>query len=331
MEIFLMRPTIDLKNLVVTAFIAMAAGTSAAQTYPVKPIRMIVPVEPGGSVDIAGRSIAPRMTEFLGQPVIVENRSGAAGQIGALQVARSAPDGYTILIAIGAAHALSLYAYKSLPYHPVNDFTPITTIADTILGIWGAANFPPNNLRQAIDYAKANPAKVSYGHTGVGGITHLAMEQINQLGGSDFQHIPFKGGAPITVSMVSGQLQMGAVPLATLLPQMRAGKVKLLAILGAKRYPGLPDMPIVSEMVPGFQMLEATGTWVLGPAGMPGPIVARLHESIAKAAFSPEVKEKLEAGGQIPNGQSPAALTAQFKSTMELAGRLMKLANVQPE
>lgn len=314
------------------AALALASPLSCpAQSYPVKPIRMIVPVEPGGSVDIAARSIAPRMTESLGQPVIVENRSGAAGQIGTAHVARSAPDGYTVLVAIGAAHALSLYAYKTLPYHPVNDFTPITVIADTILGVWGAGNFPPATLRQVIDYAKANPAKVSYGHTGVGGITHLAMEQINQLAGTDFQHIPYKGGAPIGVNLLSGQLQMAAVPLAILLPQMRAGKVKLLAVLAAKRYQGLPDVPIVSEIVPGFEMLEATGNWVLGPAGMPGPVVSRLHESIAKAVFSPEVKEKLEAGGQIPSGQSPAALAAQFKATMELAGRLMKLAGVQPE
>ena len=132
------------------AALALASPLSCpAQSYPVKPIRMIVPVEPGGSVDIAARSIAPRMTESLGQPVIVENRSGAAGQIGTAHVARSAPDGYTVLVAIGAAHALSLYAYKTLPYHPVNDFTPITVIADTILGVWGAGNFPPGTLRQA--------------------------------------------------------------------------------------------------------------------------------------------------------------------------------------
>jgi tripartite-type tricarboxylate transporter receptor subunit TctC len=314
----------------VVAGLAMCAS-AWGQSYPVKPIRMVVPLEPGGAVDIAGRAIAPRMTEVLGQPIIIENRGGAAGQIGTQQVARAAPDGYTILITIGGAHVLSLFTYKTLPYHPINDFSPITAIADTILGISASAAFAPNTLREAIDFARKNPGKVSYGHTGVGGATHLAMEQINQLAGTDFQHIPFKGGGPLTVNMVGGQLQMGALPLAPVLQQVRTGKVKVLAILGAKRFPGLPDVPAVPEVVPGFQNLEGTGTWVYGPAGMQAPVIARLHEAIAKAVFSPEIKEKLEAGGQIPNGQSPAALAAQIKSVAELGGRLMKLANVQPE
>jgi tripartite-type tricarboxylate transporter receptor subunit TctC len=318
-------------RLVIAAVFAASAGSVTAQAFPTKPIRMVVPVEPGGSVDIASRTIAPRMTEFLGQPIIVENRSGAGGQIGAQHVARAAPDGHTILVTVGAAHALAPFAYKSLPYHPVNDFSPITVVADTILCIAAGASFPPNSLREAIEHAKRNPRTVSYGHTGVGGITHLSMEQINQLAGTDFQHIPFKGGAPLTVNLVSGQLQMGAIPLTTVLPQMRAGKMKVLAILNVKRFAGLPDMPTVGEVLPGFQMLEATGTWVFGPAGVPAPIVSRLQESIARAVNSPEVREKLEGGGQIPNGMPPAALAALLKTTMELGGRLMKAANVQPE
>ena len=302
-----------------------------AQPFPSKPVRIVVPLEPGGAIDIGARMITPRLQEFLGQPVIVENRGGAAGQIGTQLVAKSPPDGYTFLVTIGSAHVLSMHAYKALPYHPVRDFTPITALADTLLGISASSAFAPGTLREMFDLAKRNPGKLSYGHTGVGGATHLAMEQVAQLAGIQLINVPFKGGGPLTQNMAGGQIDMGVLPLAPVLPQVKAGKIKLLAILGAKRFSGTPNVPTVLEVLPGFEMLEGTGTWAFGPAGMQTAVVNRLQEAIARAVHSPEVAQKLEAGGQIPSGITSAELTVEVNKVAELGGKLMKLAGVQPE
>ncbi|OGA96106.1 MAG: hypothetical protein A3G27_09790, partial [Betaproteobacteria bacterium RIFCSPLOWO2_12_FULL_66_14] len=203
-----------------------------AQAFPSKPVRIVVPLEPGGAVDIAARRLAPKLQEALGQPIIVENRGGAAGQIGTQVVAKAAPDGYTILFTIGGAHVLSMLAYKNLPYHPVRDFTPITSVADTLLAISARVNFPAGNVREMIDYAKRNPGKVSYGHTGVGGVTHLAMEQIRALSGTELISVPFKGGGPLAQNLSGGQIDMSVQPLAPVMAQVKAGKVKVLGILG---------------------------------------------------------------------------------------------------
>lgn len=311
---------------------ALAAPLIAtAQGFPSKPVRIIVPLEPGGAVDIAARNLSPRMQEFLGQPVIIENRSGAARQIGTLSVARAAPDGYTILFTIGSAHVLSLFSYKNLPYHPIRDFTPITSVADTIVAISARLDFPAGNVREMIDYAKRSPGKVSYGHTGRGGFAHLSMEQIRLLAGIDITDIPFKGGGPMAINLVGGQLDTGVLPLASVMSQLRAGKIKALAILGTQRFKGLPDVPAVSEQVPGFEMLVGSGTWVYGPAGMQPAVVARLHDALAKAIRSPEVSQKIEAGGEIPNGELPAEMAAEIESVAKIGAKLMKLAGVQPE
>ena len=224
-----------------------------------------------------------------------------------------------------------LFRSKNLPYHPIRDFTPITAVADTILGISASSAFAPNSLREMIDYAKRNPGKVSYGHTGVGGATHLAMEQVAQLAGIQLINVPFKGGGPLTQNMAGGQIDMGVLPLAPVMAQVKTGKVKLFALLTTRRFANVPDVPTVAEVVPGFETLEGTGTWAFGPAGMPAPIVTRLQESIAKAVHAPEVAQKLEAGGQVPSGIPPAELVAQVNKVADLGGRLMKLAGVQPE
>ncbi|MCC6473898.1 MAG: tripartite tricarboxylate transporter substrate binding protein [Burkholderiales bacterium] len=313
------------------ATILAAPILAAAQAFPTKPVRVVVPLEPGGAVDIAARNLQPRMQEFLGQPILIENRGGAAGQIGTQAVARAAPDGYTILFTIGGAHVLSMFAYKNLPYHPVKDFTPITSIADTVLAISARASFPAGSVREMIEYARRNPGKVSYGHTGVGGVTHLGMEQIRALSGIDIINVPFKGGGPLTTNLVGGQIDMGVLPLAPVMPHVKAGKVKVLAILGKRRFRGMPDVPAATEQVPGFENLEGTGTWVFGPAGMQPAVVTRLQEAVARAVHSPEIAAKLEAGGQIPNGETPAAMAAEIQSVVEVGARLMKLAGVKPE
>ena len=309
---------------------AVAASAANAQSFPVKPLRIVVPYEPGGAVDLATRDIAPKASEDLGQPFVIENRGGAGGQIGGLQVARAAPDGYTFMFTIGTTHALSKFASKNLPYDPIRDFTPIIGPAETVLSIAASAAFAPNSIRELIDYAKANPGKISYGTTAVGGSTHLAMEEIARFIGTSWVHVPFKGGGPITVNLVGNQLPLAALPLAPIMSQVKAGKIKVLAVFGAKRFAELPNVPTVNEAVPQYEHLEG-GIWVLGPAGMPRPAVQRLNAAIHKAVLDPVTRVKLEARGQIISPSSPEEFAAQFQKANELAAVMVKRIGFQPE
>ncbi|MFM9972369.1 MAG: Bug family tripartite tricarboxylate transporter substrate binding protein [Burkholderiales bacterium] len=312
------------------AMLLFAASVAHSQAFPSKPLRIVVPYEPGGAVDLAARDVAPKASEDLGQPIVIENRGGAGSQIGALQVARSAPDGYTFMFTVSATHALSKFASKNLPFDPVKDFTPIIGPVDTVLSIAASTALPPNNMSELIDYAKANPGKLSYGTTAVGGSTHLAMEEVARLTGASWVHIPFKGGGPITVNLVGNQLPLGALPLAPLMSQVKAGKIKVIAVFGAKRFSDLPNVGTVNEAVPQYEHLEG-GIWVLGPAGMPRPIVQRLNAAITKGVLDPSARAKLEARGQIVSVSSAEVFATQFVKATELAGVMFKRAGLQPE
>ena len=328
-----MRPISFRHLLWMATLLASFAASPAAftQTYPAKPIRIVVPYEPGGAIDITARAAAPKMSEELGQPVIVENHGGADGHIGAQQVARAAPDGYTIMFTIGGAHILSMFVYKNMPYHPVKDFTPITAAADSVLCIAATPSFPPSSLTELVDYAKRYPGKVSYGTTGVGGLTHLAMEQIKMLTGTDLVHVPYKGGSPLTVNLLSGQLAIGVLPLAPLMQQARSGKVKVLAVFLSKRFRRMPEVPTVIESLPGFRLLQGSGVWVYGPAGMPEPVVQRVNSAIVKALNVPEVRDRLEGLGELVVGNTPAAFAAQISGAVEFDARLVKLVGIEPQ
>jgi tripartite-type tricarboxylate transporter receptor subunit TctC len=325
-----------MKTLVRLLMCAAGASCIAApqavnsQAFPVKPIRIIVPYDPGGAVDIMARAVVPKMTEDLGQPVIVENRAGAAGQIGSQQVARSAPDGYTILFTIGGTHILSLFNTKNLPYHPLKDFTPITAAAVSVICIAASASFAPGSVKAMIDYARRNPGKLSYGSSGIGSDTHLGMEQIRLLTGIDMVHVPYKGGGPLMVALVSGQLEVGALPLAVVMPQVRVGKVKVLGVFLPKPFPPMPDVSTVSDAVPNYVNLEAF-TAVFGPAGLQQPVLGRLHGAIVKALYVPEVREKLDVAGQLILGNTPEEFAAQIRRALDLATKLVKAVGIQPE
>lgn len=315
----------------VAAMLAFAPAAAAlAQAFPSKPLKIVVPYEPGGAVDLAARDIAVKTSEDLGQPVVIENRGGAGSQIGALQVARSAPDGYTFMFTVGATHALSKFASRNLPYDPVKDFTPIIGPVDTVLCIAASTALPPNTIGELVEYARANPGKLSYGTTAVGGSTHLAMEEIARLAGLSWVHIPFKGGGPITVNLVGSQLPLAALPLAPVMGQVKAGKVKVLAVFGAKRFGELPNVPIVNEGVPQYEHLEG-GIWVLGPAGMARPVVQRLNAAIQKGTLDPGARTKLEARGQIISVSSPEAFSSLFLKANELAATMVKRSGIQPD
>ena len=303
-----------------------------SQAFPVKPIRIVVSAEPAGLPDITARTLTPRMSEQLGQPVIVENRSGAGGQIGAQVVARSAPDGYTILVGNGANHFFSIFAYKSLAYHPVKDFTPITDLLDPVVFIAASVSFPPNSLRDLIDYANRNPGKVFYGTTGVGGASHLSMEQIGLISGAKMEHVPFKGAAPLILNLFSGQVPVGIATLSALSQHVRAGKLKLLAAMSSKRSSLEPDVQSIAEAVPDIKGKVLSGKIVvLGPAGLTQPVVARLNSAIVFALNSPEVREKFEASGNQIIGNSPAEMADGIKIMTVLGAQMFKAAGIEPE
>jgi tripartite-type tricarboxylate transporter receptor subunit TctC len=319
-----------LKKLGVALAVCGVATHAYSQAFPVKPLRIIVPYETGGAVDLATRDIAVKASEDLGQPFVIENRGGAGGQIGALQVARAPADGYTFMFTVGTTHALSKFATKNLAYDPVRDFTPIIGPVDTVLCIAASAAFPPNSMKELIDYAKANPGKISYGTTAVAGSTHLAMEEIARLVGASWVHIPFKGGGPITVNLVGNQLPLAAMPTASLMNQVKAGKVKILAVFGSKRFSELPNVATVNEAVPQYEHLEG-GIWALGPAGMPRPVVQRLNAAIQKGTLDPAARAKLEARGQIIVPTSSEEFTQLFLKANQLAEAMAKRSGIQPE
>ena len=302
---------------------------AVAQSFPSKPVRIVVPYEPGGAVDILARAVSPKMSEDFGQPVVIENRGGAGGRIGADIVARSSPDGYTFMLTVGATHILNMFTQKNLPYHPIKDFTPITSAADTVLSVAAAASFPVSSIKELIEHAKRNP--VAYGTTSVGGLTHLTMEQVQMLSGVKMTHVPYKGGGPLSTNLVGGQIPLAAMPLAALMPHIRTGKVKVLAIVLSRRYGGLPDVPTLAESVPGFQNLDASGTWAFGPAGLPAPIVQRIRSALVAALYVPETRSKIESGGQIVVGNSTREFTEQIARLADFGGKLVKAIGFKPQ
>src|SRR5262249_10032860 len=248
-----------------------------AQGYPSRPIRSIMTV--AGGADIVARLVAQGLTSSLGQPVVVESQSGAGGAIGAEAVARAAPDGYTIMLASESALVMNRFLAKSAHLDPLKDFTPITKAFETIAVVETTPAQPFGSIREMIDYAKRNPGKLSYGTSGIGTTHHLSGESIRLLTGIDWVHVPYKGGPPVLTPLVGGQIRVGSSVPATAAPFVASGKVRLLAVNGAKRYHVIPDVPTVSEQLPGY---EAPPTWAgyFGPAGMPPAIVARLHDEI---------------------------------------------------
>jgi tripartite-type tricarboxylate transporter receptor subunit TctC len=301
-----------------------------SQTYPSKPVRVVVAYPPGGAADLLARVLQPHMRDALGQQLVVENRAGAGGQIGAQHVASSAPDGYTIMTTVGPAHLLARFTAKKLAYDPVKDFTPITSGIASVLCIAANPAFPPNTVTELVTYAKRNPGKVSFGTTAIGGESHLSMELIKSITGASMTHVPYKGGGPATSDLVGNHIPLLVLPVSTVMEHVHKGRAKVIGILSQKRFPGLPQVGTVSEALPAF---SSSGSWiaVYGPAGIPQPIVLRLHGAISRVLNSAEVRERLEASGQFVVANTPQQFAEQIERAMELYAKLVKLAGIQPE
>ena len=305
------------------------ANAAMAQAFPNRAIKIVVPYPPGASTDAVARTIAQKLSDVFGQPAIVENRPGASGSIGSDFVAKSAPDGYTLVMGTDATHATNVHVAKNPPFDPVRDFTPITIAVGNVIALAVHPAFPANTIAELVEHAKRNPGKVAYGSSGSGSPHHLAGELLRQLTGIDIIHIPYKGGGVAVTDLMGGQIPMMFASLAAVVQQAKAGKLRIIGVVESARFAGLPDVPSIGETVRGFELASWLGFF--GPAGVPAPVVARLNAEIVKALHMPDVRAKLEPLGLSVMAMTPEASLAMVKSEMEKRGRLIKAAGIQPE
>ena len=297
-----------------------AFAAAPAPGYPVRPVRMIVPLAPGGGSDAIGRLVSANLTERFGQQFIVDNRPAASGIVGTDLVAKAPPDGYTLLT-VFSTHAMSAELFAKLPYDPINDFAPITLATQSPLVLLVNPNLPVNNLKEFIAYAKANPGKMNYGSSGPGSAPHLMTEQLNAMAGIQTTHIAYKGVAPLTTALIQGELQFALANIFTTLPHVKAGRMKLLATGGVKRSPIAPDVPTIAEAgLPGYDSVVWYGFFA--PAKTPRPIVELLHKEIVAVLRKPDVAKIIIDGGNEPVGNTPAEFTALVRAEAKKWGAL---------
>jgi len=306
---------------------AVAAQAGAQSTFPNRPIRIIVTFPPGGGADVTARTVAQRMSENIGRPVVVENRAGAGGNIGTEVVARAAPDGYTVLQTTNG-HAIQPHLRK-LPWDPVKDFAPISLVNTFPLVIAVHTSVPAASLRELIAYAKANPGKLSYGSSGTGGSLHLGAEIFKSAAGVDILHIPYKGNAPMTLAVVSGEVSMVFDSLTGPLPHIRAGKLRALGVTSPKRAGVLPDVPTAMES--GVPVVYESWNGVLAPAGTPPDIIAWLNREFVRAVAAPEVRDKLLALGYTPVTNTPEQFAALIAADLERSGKIIREVGIRSD
>jgi tripartite-type tricarboxylate transporter receptor subunit TctC len=300
-----------------------------AQPYPSKPIRIVIPFPPGNTTDIMTRLIAPRMSERLGQPVIVENKPGASGMLGLEQVAKSPADGYTIACVQGGNMVVLPHTSKNIPYDPLKDFVPIAVSTTNYLAIVANPNAPFKTIGEMVAYAKANPGKLTVATNGEGGFPHLAFENLRTMGGFTYTHIPYKGSAAIATDVIGGQVMVGIDGITGMTPHIKSGRLRLLATTGKERAALWPDTPAAAEDVPGYD----SGGWFgyAAPAKTPREIILRLNEEINRAMRAPDVAGKLETAGLIIRTESPEFFADVLKADYEKYGRLVKAIGFVPQ
>lgn len=285
---------------------ALPALPAMAQTYPSRPLRLVVPFPPGGSTDIVARLVAQKLGEALGQPMIVDNRAGAGGMIGAENVAKSPADGYSLLLASSGPIAIVPALQPKLGYDSVRDFAPISIIATIPTMLVVNEKVPARSVSELIALAKARPGQLNFASTGVGATPHLAGEVFKSMAGVDIGHVPYKGSAPALTDLMGGQVDMMFEQIPAVLPHVQSGKLRALAVGSARRVAALPDLPTISESgLSGFDVVSWFG--IMAPAGTPAPIVARLHAELAKIMRMPDVSEKLASLGAEPQASTPQA------------------------
>ncbi len=304
------------------------ATVAAAEGYPDRPVKLVVPFPPGGPLDVTGRLIAQKLTDAWRQPVVVENKPGAGGNIGADLVAKSAPDGYTILLGALSTHAVNPSLYAKMPYDAVKDFVPITLLATTPNVLVVNPSLPVNSVKDLVAYAKANPGKLAFGSGSNGSAGHLAGELFKVDTGTDIIHVPYKGGAPATQALLAGDVQFMFDNLANATPQVKAGKLKALAVTTAQRSKLAPELPTMAEAgLPGFDI----STWygLMAPAGTPKDVIAKWNAEVVKILTTPEVRERLAAQGAEAAPTTPEQFAAFIGSEIPKYARIVKASGAK--
>ena len=318
-------------RLACLAFAALTlAGGAAAQGYPTKPIRLIVPFPPGGGNDIIARIVSRKLTESFGQQVVVDNRGGAAGNIGAETAARAIPDGYTLFLGGVGSHGINPGLHARLPYHPVKDFAPVSLIGSAPLLAVVPLSLPAKSIADFIQLAKARPGQLNFASSGTGTIAHLSAELLNLSAKIKVQHVPYKGTGPALTDLLGGQVHIMFNSAVSMLPQVRAGRLRALAVTSAKRSPAIPELPTIAESgVPGYEATSWYG--ILAPAGTPRPVIDRLWQEIAKSVQVPDVRDRLIADGADPAGSPPELFAAHIKRELARWAGVIRDANVRVE
>ena len=308
---------------------SFAAGACPAQDYPDKPVRIVVPFAPGGSTDVLARIVGQKLGERWGQPFVVENRAGAGGNIGAEQIARSAPDGYSLLLG-GVPQAISASLYSKLPYDLARDLTAIAEIASFPSAIVLHPSLPAHSVTELIALARARPGQLSFGSAGVGSPNHLALELFDAMAGVRMTHVPYKGSGQLIGDLLAGQVQLASMGTPVALPHVQSGKLRAIAVTGAARSSLLPEVPTVSEAgLPGFEVTSWYG--VFGPAGLPAAIVVKLNAEIGRAVTGPDVKERLAALGAEPSVKAPDQFSRYVREEIAKWAKVVKDSGAKAE
>ena len=311
------------------AALLFAASTAFAQTFPTKPVTLMVPFAPGGGSDTVARIIQPKLSERLGQPVLVENRPGASGAIATNAVAKAPPDGHTLFLSWDT-HAINAAVIKDLPYDTFKDFVPVTLLArlPLVMGVW--AGLPANSVAEFIALAKREPGKLNYASVGSGSSNRLYSEYLHSLAGIDVAHIPYKGGGPSIQAMLTGEVAYSFLSFASLKGHIQAGRLKAFAVTGAKRMSDIPAVPTMIESgFPGFEVYGWIG--IFAPAGTPEAVVARLNRDFVATVHDPEVGRKFAAAGVEGIGSTPAELDRWVRSEYEKWAKFVKTSNLKFE
>ena len=319
-----------MKRLLPLLFVQCVALSALAQDWPARPVRIIVPFAPGGATDIPARLIAPKLQEALGQPIVIENRTGAGGIVGIQAAAQSQPDGYTMLMATNGELVMNPSIYPKLPYDPFKDFIPVSIMLESPMLLVTSASSPFNSLADIIAAAKAKPGAVTYATAGTGSTSHVLTEMLAQQAGVKLLHVPYKGGAPASAATASGEVNMGLLNLGSAVNFVKSGKAKALAVTSARRNANFPDWPTAVEAgVPGF--VEHIWIGMAAPSGVPRTVVERMSAEVAKALKAPDVRERLVQLGNEPLGTTPEEATARIKREFPRYQSAIKAANIHAD
>ena len=313
---------------VLPGLLAVLSAGASAQTYPNHPIRLVVPFPPGGTTDILAREVGERLTATLGQTVVIDNRPGAGGNIGADIVAKAAPDGYTLLMATVGTHAINASLYRKLPYDHIKDFAPVVLVAGVPNVLEVTPSLPVHSVAELIKLAKEKPGQLNFASSGNGTSIHLSGELFKTMAGVDMTHVPYKGSAFALTDLIAGQVQLMFDNLPSSLPHIKAGKLRAIAVTSAQRAPALPDVPTIAESgLPGFEASAWFG--IVAPAGTPPAIVNRINAEVNQWLHSPEAADKLLAQGAIAAGGTPEQFVAHIRAETDKWAKVVKASGAK--